>query len=291
MFTMGVVVNEPIVVTGSESHKPGQDLTGEKETTDLFMKRDDEGYIKWILDIKGVNTKVMHYLLDKCFVEYVIDFSSQQMEIFEGIYNCLAGQQNVYLFDEIFNGVSKFDFLNYLVNVKNILLHGSVNREIEVLKPLTRNTISTTEKSSLLYASSDVYSAFKRIMNKNLHDVRCVHPFFVKGYRVDYLGHVYFYSFASISQGIMGKEDLLGGAIYICSSEGFTVENVKNDKWYSAFTGGNIRKIESSWVSRNSVVPLARMDINITDFPGVTSVHNRREMELKAMFSARKNKK
>lgn len=160
-------------------------------------------------------------------------------------------------------------FLNYVIENKEIVVHGSNHSSINIFKP-RKSTLFNGKPINAVFASSDgVWSLFFAVQNREgyVGSIRnlCLSITTKKGIK-----RYYYFS-------INNKEEpncWTNGTIYFF--------------WKSDFRQGGIK---NEWVSEKEIKPLAKLNVSPIDFPLLQKVMNHKETDstmktiLKALFT------
>ena len=159
----------------------------------------------------------------------------------------------------------KHEFLRWLVDSCDVLLHGSNRRHVPVFEPRAQ-TDYADEPTHAVFATSDgiwpIYFAIanRRVVTSLIND--CIH---------DGESARYFFSVATDPEGI---DPWTGGVVYVLPRERFTVSHGS-----------------AEWTSPTAVRPLAKLAVGPDDFPFIDVVHRHArgesEPELHARLRAR----
>ena len=144
----------------------------------------------------------------------------------------------------------KEDFLKFLVTEKNVLLHGSSSKEIEILEPRQANDrakISGNKKA--VYAVTDpVFPIFYAIQDRNK-----IHGLIESGVDHNPATGELRYEF-KMPQSVLASEPWTRGIIYIFDRSQFNPE--KND----------VGEPSGEWTSEKAVNPIAKLEVGPEDF-------------------------
>jgi hypothetical protein len=158
----------------------------------------------------------------------------------------------------------KHEFLNYLVERRNLLLHGSNARNIELLKPIRKSwDIRQCGNVSGVYATSDgIWAIFYAIISRE-NDLG---SFINGGFRMKGADSVdrKFYHFA-MDIRLVNKQPWKGGAVYLLPRESFV--RLQDPSGYAL----------DEWASVQPVAPLAWLPVSPQDFPLLDKVCWRRD--------------
>ena len=156
----------------------------------------------------------------------------------------------------------KWQFLNYLVEHGAVLLHGSGRSDIARFEP--RQPIDLTEFGAqrAVYAASDsIWAMFFAIIDRDNYGIQMINAC----YRVwQGLTRSDAYYYFSVNWDAWLQSPWRSGTIYLLPAETFTQQprGVHDDS-----------EIEiAQWVSREPVVPLARLAVEPADFPFLDQV-------------------
>jgi hypothetical protein len=152
----------------------------------------------------------------------------------------------------------KYEFLDYLVNYRQLLLHGSNNAGIEILMPLRLSTDSREwANRKAIYACSDaIFPIFYAILNRKVYSASLIADTFVV--RRDSTVNR-FYHFA-IAPEMLERRPWTGGMVYIVARDSF--EQLRNEA----------REMVDEWASRAPVPVLAKLAVSPADFPYLNDV-------------------
>ncbi len=144
----------------------------------------------------------------------------------------------------------KEDFLKFLTEEKNVLLHGSSNGDIEIVEPRQANdTVKTSGNKKAIYGVVDpVLPIFYAIQDREK-----IHGFVKSGVSEDVETGELNYSF-EIPQKDLETKPWMKGVIYIFDKNQFNPE--KNDDG----------ELSGEWTSERSIKPLAKLEVGPEDF-------------------------
>jgi hypothetical protein len=151
-------------------------------------------------------------------------------------------------------GAPKVDFLRFLVEEKKLLLHGS-NWDVAVLEPRLANCASKKFGNlNAVYAVEDpILPIFYAIKDKNLFTGVAV-----SGTHQD--GDAPKEYIFKIEKQMTDIQPWSSGVVYILSRDGF--EQGTNDDGFPI----------DEYISRSSVVPLAKLAVDPQDFPYLSAI-------------------
>lgn len=164
----------------------------------------------------------------------------------------------------------KYLFLNYLIEQKNVLVHGSNHRDIEEFSP-RRQTLFTGKPVQAVFAASDgVWSSFFAVINRKDY----VGSLRNACYSVRTKKGIKRYYYFSLNEAY--KESCwVDGMMYILPKHYFNQGGIKDE-----------------WICETTVMPLAKLAIQKNDFIFINHVKRHRESDtiLKMILKALINK-
>lgn len=152
----------------------------------------------------------------------------------------------------------KWQFLNYLADKKEIVLHGSGDPNITEFEPRKSNDALEFGNQSAVYAASDgIWAAYYAILDRD-HYVRslvnsCIHISLPDG------EHDSYYYF-SINEDALPHDPWRDGTIYILPRRTFEGQPVKEGR------------ASTHWRSFEPVKPLAKLSVSPEDFPFLNQI-------------------
>ncbi|MCJ8007848.1 hypothetical protein ACFFF5_11730 [Lederbergia wuyishanensis] len=142
--------------------------------------------------------------------------------------------------------IPKIKFLYYLTKNKRIILHGSNNKEIDKFEP-RQQTLYNGELATAIFATKDpIWPVFYAILDKE----KIVGN--IRNGSISTNGKKYFH-FYSITKPTLLNKPWTTGMIYILAEDSFT----KISKGAIQF---------NEWVSEKAVSPIAKLEIEPSDF-------------------------
>ena len=196
----------------------------------------------------------------------VLTLNSQKVEAFEYLFSEAQRLGPATLID--YNiPYPKHEFLRYLVDRKQILLHGSNFPDLKVLLPMRFTTDARTGmKSESVFAVADgIFPLFFAIINRENY----VGTLSNGGYRLtDATGVATTHYFFSINEEMLKLWPFRCGTIYL----------VPKDTFKPAADGLGV--VLEEWISQEPVEVVAKLSITPEDFPLLDSVWGHNESEL-----------
>ncbi|MBU9721290.1 MULTISPECIES: hypothetical protein [Bacillaceae] len=194
--------------------------------------------------------------------ETELNLSDGVMREFDEIYEqyVLNGNGSVLPFN---SKQSKYLFLNYIIENKNVLVHGSNNSEIDRFEPREQLLANNKPVKAVFAASDSIWSMFFAVINKTeLASIRniCLSIPTKKGIK-----RYYYFSVDKDFKGKLWRD----GMIYILPNKSFKPGGVKDE-----------------WICESTVNPLAKVSVTPKDFPFQNKVHKHDQGEavIKTIF-------
>ena len=160
--------------------------------------------------------------------------------------------------------IPKWQFLCYLTDTKNVLLHGSGSREIEEFEPRQSFDVTEFGNQRAVYAAADgIWPLFFAVVHRERHVTSlvnaCMRPVAADGQRSQ---PFYFFS---INADAVPYQPWRPGTIYILPRDTFVPQPLQQ---YRGLTVDL-----AQWASLTPVRPLARLTVEPADFPFLAHVH------------------
>jgi hypothetical protein len=161
----------------------------------------------------------------------------------------------------------KHEFLRYLVERKQILLHGSNYPDLKVLLPMrfTTDARAAMNGQSIFASADGILPMFYAILNREDY----VGSMSNGAYRLpDETGSPTTYYFFSINKEMLKLRPFRAGTIYL----------LPRDKFKPAADGHGVMLEE--WISKEPVQALAKLSVSPDDFPLLDAIWGHNEMEV-----------
>jgi hypothetical protein len=196
----------------------------------------------------------------------VLTLDSQKIEAFESLFlqTRRLGPGAVIDYNITY---PKHEFLRYLVNRKQILLHGSNYPDLNVLSPvrLSTDTRAAMNKESVFAAADGILPMFFAILDRENY----VGSWSNGAYRLpDVTGVATNHYFFSLNEEMLQLSPFRDGWVYL----------LPRDKFKLAAHGHGV--VLEEWISEESVQVLARLSISPEDFPLLDAIWGHDEIEL-----------
>jgi hypothetical protein len=175
----------------------------------------------------------------------------------------------------------KWQFLSYLCQTRDLVLHGSQNQDIEEVEPRKALDTKAFSNQKAIYATTDgiwvIYFAIVDRKNfgalslfNSCLDIQIL-PKLTKG-------PLYFFS---ITHSVLVQKPWCDGAIYILPRATFTQEPEQS------MMGAKI--IFPHWISPQPIRPIAKLRVTPQDFPFLTQIHGHDDEKLTQLAAANPN--
>ncbi|GMB09602.1 hypothetical protein EDD69_10642 [Thermolongibacillus altinsuensis] len=188
-----------------------------------------------------------------------LDLPAQATEEFERIYSHYISSGNGDFIPYTSN-YPKYLFLHYLIENKDVLVHGSNNENIEIFEPREQLLFTGNPVKAVFAASDGIWSMFFAVINRREYVGSLRNACFTlqtkKGIK-----RFYYFSVNEEYKGKLWRD----GCIYIMPKNFFK-------------RGG----IQDEWICENKVKPLAKLSVTPKDFPFLEKV--KRHKETDSMF-------
>jgi len=196
----------------------------------------------------------------------VLTLDTQKIEAFEHLFS-EAQRVGPSAFVDYNIPYPKHEFLRYLVDRKQILLHGSNYPDLKVLVPMRGSTDARAamNKQTIFAAADGILPMFFAILNRENY----VGSLSNGAYRLsDATGVATTYYFFSINEEVLKLQPFRPGTIYL----------VPRNKFKPAANGHGA--ILEEWISQEPVSVLAKLSISPEDFPLLDGIWGHNEIEL-----------
>lgn len=175
----------------------------------------------------------------------------------------------------------RWQFLSYLCQTKNLVLHGSQNQAIDVVEPRKAKDVKTFSAQEAIYATTDgiwvIYFAIidrKRFAQLSLFN-SCVN---IRISADQVMGPLYFFS---ITHSALLQNPWCDGVVYILPRESFQQEPAQQ------MMGAEI--CFPHWISAMPARPAAKLPVRPQDFPFLAEIHGHDDEKLSRLAVAYPN--
>jgi hypothetical protein len=175
----------------------------------------------------------------------------------------------------------KWEYLSYLCDTKELVLHGSQVLGIEVVEPRQANDVRAFSDQRAIYATTDgiwvIYFAI--VDRKNYSPLSLFNSCFQAGALPDQLSDpMYFFS---ISNSALIHSPWCDGAVYILPRQSFHQEAAQQMQGFDI--------VFPHWISETPVRPVAVLSVGSQDFPFLDQIHGHNDEKLARMAAADPN--
>lgn len=175
----------------------------------------------------------------------------------------------------------KWQFLTYLCETKNLVLHGSQNLEIELVEPRQAHDKRAYSNQVAIYATTDgIWVMYFAILDRKKHpDLTLFNSCLQARISPDQLSEpLYFFS---ITQSVLIQKPWCTGAIYMLPRHSFTQESSQQAQ--------RTEIIFPHWISSQSAQPIAKLLVEPDDFPFLDQIHGHHDEKLIQLYSENPN--
>ena len=175
----------------------------------------------------------------------------------------------------------KWQFLSYICETKNLMLHGSQNLGINLVEPRQANDKRAFSNQLAIYATTDgIWVIYFAILDRRKYPELTLFNSCLQA-RISPEQFSEPFYFFSITQSVLHQKPWCTGAIYILPRQSFTQESAQQAQ------GTEI--IFPHWISSKSVQPIAKLLVDPYDFPFLDQIHGHNDEKLIQLVSANPN--
>jgi hypothetical protein len=166
----------------------------------------------------------------------------------------------------------KWEYLTYLCETREVVLHGSQVGGIDVVEPRQANDIKAFSNQRAIYATTDgiwvIYFAI--IDRKKYSPMSLFNSCFRAGVLPDQLSDpMYFFS---ITHSALLQKPWCEGAVYILPRQSFQREAAQNIQGFDV--------VFPHWISGSPARPIAILSVDAQDFPFLDQIHGHNDEKL-----------
>ena len=172
----------------------------------------------------------------------------------------------------------KWQFLSYLCETKNLVLHGSQNLEIARVEPRQAMDKKAFSNQLAIYATTDgIWVLYFAILDRKKYlEMTLFNSCFQVRIAPDQFSEpLYFFS---ITQSALIQKPWCTGAIYLLPRQPFVQESLQHAQ------GTEI--LFPHWISSHAVQPIAKLVVTPDDFPFLNQIHGHNDEKLIQLSSA-----
>jgi hypothetical protein len=175
----------------------------------------------------------------------------------------------------------KWQFLSYLCETGNLVLHGSQNLEIDNVEPRQAHDIRTFSNQHAIYATTDgIWVIYFAILDRKKYPQITLFNSCLQA-RISpnkFSEPLYFFS---ITHSVLLKKPWCPGAVYILPRRSFIQEAPQ------LVQGAEI--IFPHWIGSRAEQPVAKLMVGAEDFPFLNQIHGHNDEKLAELASADPN--
>ena len=166
----------------------------------------------------------------------------------------------------------KWQFLSYLCEAHDLVLHGSQNPDIQVVEPRQAKDTKTFSNQRAIYATTDgIWVQYFAILDrKNYPELTLFNSCMQARLSVDQWSEPSY--FFSITYSVLLQKPWCPGAIYILPRQTFIQE--------PAQSVGGTEIVFPHWISTQAAQPAAKLLVEPQDFPFLDRVHGHNDQKL-----------
>ena len=172
----------------------------------------------------------------------------------------------------------KWEFLSYLCESRELVLHGSQNSVIDKVEPRQASDIRTYSNQNAIYATTDgIWVIYFAILDRKKYpEMSLFNSCLQARVSTDQLSEpLYFFS---ISQTVVIKKPWCNGVIYILPRQKFIQEAPQQIM--------GVEVIFPHWISTSPTKPNAMIKVGPEDFPFLEQIHGHNEEKLIELYTS-----
>jgi hypothetical protein len=187
---------------------------------------------------------------------------SATAESFERLYAEIVAAPAITPIDFRFDA-PKWQFLCWLCDHKDVLMHGSGDPDIAEFEPRQSNDVGEFGNRRAVYAASDgLWATYFAIVDREKHIRSLINASFrVRDSGGEATGPYYFFS---VNADALPHHPWRSGTVYILPRAGFEQQPVQHVNGFDV--------VADHWASASPVIPLAKMTVTPGDFPLLAQV-------------------
>ena len=200
------------------------------------------------------------------------------------------GAEKQFAFDELWQSATngsfidyrlphpKWQFLSYLCDSRDLVLHGSQNRDIEVVEPRQAKDKRAYSNQNAIYATTDgIWVIYFAIIDRQRHPgLSLFNSCFQIKLADEQLSEPFY--FFSISGAFRKQNPWCQGVVYILPRQDFSRE--------AAQQAQEVEVIFPHWISALPAEPVAKLIVAPTDFPFLDQIHGHNDQKLVELYTA-----
>ncbi len=170
----------------------------------------------------------------------------------------------------------KWQFLTYMCESRDVVLHGSQNRDIEVVEPRQAHDKRAYSNQNAIYATTDgIWVIYFAIVDRRGYPGLSLFNscFQIKISEQQMSEPYYFFSISSFAKE---QKAWCDGAVYILPRNRFSREPVQH------IQGAEV--VFPHWISTSAAKPVAKLLVCPQDFPFVEQIHGHNDQKLVELY-------
>jgi len=159
----------------------------------------------------------------------------------------------------------KWQYLSYLCETRELVLHGSQNQSIGQVEPRQANDIKAFSNQRAIYATTDgIWVIYFAILDRRKYSLMSLYNTCLRaGVSLDQLSDpMYFFS---ITHSVLLQEPWCEGMIYILPRQSFEQEAPQQIQ--------GMEIVLPHWISTLPAKPIAKLHVGPEDFPFLAQIH------------------
>jgi hypothetical protein len=175
----------------------------------------------------------------------------------------------------------KWQFLSYLCETKELVLHGSQNHDIDIIEPRQANDIRAYSNQRTIYATTDgIWVIYFAILDRKKYPEMSLFNSCLRArLSADQLSDpMYFFS---ITHSVLLQKPWCKGMIYILPRQSFEREAPQQMQ--------GVEIVFPHWISPVSAKPAAKLMVGSQDFPFLAQIHGHNNEKLGQLATADPN--
>jgi hypothetical protein len=205
------------------------------------------------------------------------DMSPEKQKAFEDLWQ-LRNKGNSIVYSLPY---PKWQFLTYLCETKELVLHGSQNPDIEIVEPRQAKDIKVYSNQRAIYATTDgIWVIYFAILDRKKYPGMTLFNSCVRARTSadTFSDPMYFFS---ITHSILIQKPWCEGMIYILPRQSFEREASQQMQ--------GVEIVIPHWSTRVSVEPAGKLKVGPEDFPFLPQIHGHNNEKLVQLATAEPN--
>ena len=175
----------------------------------------------------------------------------------------------------------KWQFLSYLCETKELVLHGSQNQDISIVEPRQANDKKAFSNQRAIYATTDgIWVIYFAILDRKKYpEMTLFNSCLQAQISADQFSEpMYFFS---ITHSVLLQKPWCEGMIYILPRQSFEREASQQMQ--------GMEIVFPHWISPLPADPVARLQVSPQDFPFLAQIHGHNDVKLVQLATASPN--